>query len=166
MLAKKEADPPGSRLRQQKLPPAGRYHDPTTSLLLVSYSWHYDDLLFNLYGLLMLTDWDAFPGGTKGHFSFMHLVETNIIELPVPDTGGTGGGTGDDGEGDAGEDPGQGSEDEGGGPGDGTDPGGSSAEPGLFPWSTVFLFAAVAVLTVVVAFLRLRPPGGKGDVGR
>ncbi|MCJ2531572.1 MAG: hypothetical protein LN413_04585 [Candidatus Thermoplasmatota archaeon] len=91
MLAKKEADPPGSRLRQQKLPPAGRYHDPTTSLLLVSCSWHYDDLLFNLYGLLMLTDWDAFPGGTKGHFSFMHLVETNIIELPVPDTGGTGG---------------------------------------------------------------------------
>jgi hypothetical protein len=147
--------------RLQTIPVAGRYHDPTTSLLLVSYSWHYDDLLFNLGGLIMLTDWDAFPGGTKGHFSFMHLVETNIFQFPEPDAGGAGGGSGDDGGGD----PGQGSEDEGRGAGDGTDVGGSSAEPGVFPWNAVFLFAAVAVLTAFVAFLRLRPPGGKGDEG-
>ncbi len=152
--------------RQQTIPVAGRYHDPTTSLLLVSYSWHYDDLLFNLGGLIMLTDWAAFPGGFRGHFSFMHLVETNIFQFPEPDLGGSSeGGSGDDGGGDAGGDTGQGSEDEGGGAQDETGGEAPSAEPPSLPWSTVFFFAAVAVLTVVIAYLRLRPPGGKGDGG-
>ncbi len=150
---------------------ASRVHDAATSLLLVSKSYHYDDLFFNLYGIIWLRDWSPLPGGGEWGVSSLTLVDTNIIDLPeLEEDDGTG--DQDDGSdsGDDSGDDGAGGQDGSGGDGDagGDGTGDDGPVPPGFPWLTVSLFAAVAVVTALLAYQRLRPrreekEGGTGS---
>ncbi len=142
-----------------ELRPASRVHDAGTSLLLVSQSYHYDDLLFNLYGIIWLRDFSPFPGGILLGLVSISLADTNIFELPEDaDTGDQ-----DDGS-DSGDD-GAGGQDGSGGDGDasGDGTGDVGPVPPGFPWFTVSLFAAVSVVTALLAYQRLRPRRGDKD---
>lgn len=130
-----------------ELRPASRVHDAVTSLLLVSQSDYYDDLLFNLYGIIWLRDFAPFPGGIEYGGVTISLVDTNLIQLPgPPDDDQDPPPDGDVGDGDTPGDSGNGQD---------QDPGGVVL-PGV-EWPTIVLFMAAAV-TVVVALLAYRRP--------
>ncbi|MEE9592875.1 MAG: hypothetical protein V3W28_04765 [Thermoplasmata archaeon] len=147
------------------------YH-PGASLLLTNTGRHYNDVLFNLYGLILIDGWISVP---DAYPSTMTLVDTNLIDLPDDDADGLpntwevldydpkiweatpdedGGGNGDA----DGEDPGDG---EGPGEGDGTNGDGGGETPSAWgiPWTTIGLLAAIAVVAVIVVLRDLLGPG-------
>ncbi len=112
-------------------------YDASSSLLLVTLSPFYSDLLFNLYGVFWL-DQLTRPWPDARYLTSLILVDTNVIALPgSPDGGGlpgepdTGGDTGGD---------------------TGTDSAGAGP-----PWVTLVLFAAMAAAVVLLAYRKLRP---------
>ncbi len=116
----------------QRLRASAPVYDASSSLLLVTLSPFYSDLLFNLYGVFWL-DQLIRPWPDARPLTSLILVDTNVITLP--------GSPGSEGLDD---------------PNTGSDPG-TTASPEGPPWAMIILFAAIAVTVVLLAYRRLRP---------
>jgi hypothetical protein len=141
------------------LPPVARTHDAGSSLLLVSTNSYYDDVLFNLYGVIWLDGSMDFPGGLALGLATIALQDTNIFDIHAPDSPGEDPPQPDPGdENPAGED---------GSPGG--EIGGDGEQEPVTPqsiWLTLGLFGAVGVTALALAVRYLRSGGGQGEPPR
>jgi hypothetical protein len=141
------------------LPPVVRTHDAGSSLLLVSTNTYYDDVLFNLYGVIWLDGSMDFPGGIALGLVTIALEDTNIFDMYTPDSPGDDPPQPDPGDEDPAED--------GGSPGG--EIGGNGEQEPVTPqslWLTFGLFGAVGVTALALAVRYLRSGEGRGESRR